>query len=157
MKIIVGFIAVVAMAFISCEKATNCWGKTVVNEGEIMADTTICNNCNFIANEEKGVVINTTLDMQRVFQKYYQYKVGCELNTFNLDKYSLLAMPVFTTCKYKIHKNVTIDDSEKKYIYEITVDECGSCEESNYHANWVMIPKLKSGYSVTFIVNKVRE
>lgn len=150
MKFLIAILTILVTVFSSCEKAPKCWGKNNINTGEIIGDTTLCANCNFIANENKGYVINSTNDLNEIFASHYGITAGCELNEFNLDKYSLLALPTITTCKYKMIKTLTIDDANKRYVYAIEIDECGTCHETNYKANWIVIPKIKKGYSVLF-------
>lgn len=157
MKVFVTFIAIMLMIFLSCEKSPKCWGKSNVNSGEIIGDTTLCSNCTFLANENSGFVINSTNDLNRVYAAYFRLGDGCELNEFNLAKYTLLALPTYTTCKYKLKKSLTIDDSEKTYNYTIEIEECGTCNEKTYRANWIVIPKIKAGYSVIFKTLRIKE
>lgn len=150
MKFLIGVLAITLTVFASCEKAPKCWGKKTVNTGEIIGDTTLCSNCTFLANENTGFVINSKIDLNRIRSSYYRLADECKLNAFNLDKYSLLALPTVTTCKYKLLKNLSIDHASKNYIYTIEIEECGSCDETNYSANWILIPKIKQGYAVLF-------
>lgn len=150
MKYILFIITISLTVFASCEKAPKCWGKSNVNAGEIVADTTLCSNCTFLANENVGFVINSEADLIRIKQSYYRLGDNCKLNSFNLNKYSLLALPTLTTCKYKLKKDLSIDETDKTYIYTIEIEECGNCNETNYRANWIVIPKIKQGYSVLF-------
>ncbi len=150
MKFYLLLIFVVVTVLSSCEKAPKCWGDRIVNEGEIVADTNLCLNCTFLANENTGFVINSSIDLQRIHRGYYRLGDACQLNSFNLNEYSLLALPTVATCKHKLKKSVTIDDGSKYYLYTIEIEECGDCNETSYQANWVLIPKIKSGYSVKF-------
>lgn len=134
----------------SCEKSPKCWGKTTVNEGEIIADTSLCTNCTILTNENEGYVVNSDRDLWNLYYKNFGNNGVCELRTFDFSKYSLLGMTTVASCKYKIKKEVTVNDEEKAYYYDIVLKECGNCDERHYLPNWVLIPKLKDGYKVIF-------
>ncbi len=157
MKLYFGILISVATVLISCEKAPKCWGKIIVNSEEIVSDTTLCSNCTFLGNENSGYVINSSNDLNRFYSSYFRAGDGCVLNEFNLAKYSLLALPTYTTCKYKLKKSLTIDDIDKTYNYTIEIEECGTCNEKTYRANWIVIPKIKAGYSVLFNTLRIRK
>ncbi len=149
MRIIIALTAFVALLS-SCEKSAKCWGKTEQNEGEIIADTTLCTNCTILTNENEGYVVNSERDLWYIYYKNFGNQGVCETRDFDFNNYSLLGMTTLATCKYKIKREVTIDDDAKVYYYDIFLKECGNCEEQHYLTNWVMIPKLKVGYKVIF-------
>lgn len=134
----------------SCEKSPKCWGKTEKNEGEIIADTTLCSNCRMLTNENEGYVVNSDIDLWNIYYKNFGNDGVCETNDFDFKKYSLLGMTTLASCKYKVKREVTIDDEAETYFYDITIKECGSCDEKHYLTNWVLIPKIKTGYKVVF-------
>ncbi len=139
-----------AILLSSCEKSINCWGKTVKNEGDIIADTSLCSNCIFMANENENFVIVSEAGLQEIFISNYRNEDQCKLNSFNLDKYSLVGKTMLVNCKYKIRRNFTLDTENKTYTYEIVVDECGNCLEKNYITNCVLVPKIKENHKVIF-------
>ena len=155
MKFLLSYLIVVLSVLSSCEKAPKCWGKSNVNAGEIIADTTLCANCTFLANENIGFVIKSEADLNRIHATYFRKADECVLNTFNLSKYTLLGVATLTKCNYKIKKKVTIDDNLKTYFYDIEIDECGNCDGTNYRSNWVIIPKIKPGYQVNFRIFRI--
>lgn len=145
------FILIIGLTLISsCEKSPKCWGKVEKNEGEIIADTTLCSNCTILTNENEGYVINTDRDLWNIYYKNFGNNGVRELRDFDFTKYSLLGMTTTATCKYKIKREVTVNAEELTYYYDIYIKECGNCEEKHYLTNWVMIPKIKSGYKVIF-------
>lgn len=147
-------ILVVLVTFVlllsSCEKCPKCWGKVEKNEGVIIADTTLCSNCTVLTNENEGYVVNSDVDLWNIYYKNFGNNGVCETYDFDFNNYSLLGMTTIAHCKYKISREVTIDDAEQTYYYDITIKECGNCDEKHYLTNWVMIPKLKTGYKVVF-------
>lgn len=149
MRFLVVF-AVITIILSSCEKSPKCWGKTEKNEGEVIADTTLCTNCTILTNENEGYVVNSERDLWYIYYKNFGNQGVCETRDFDFKKYSLLGMTTLATCKYKIKREVTIDDAAQIYYYDIYLKECGSCDEKHYLSNWVMIPKLKTGYKVVF-------
>lgn len=150
MRILLLFLVASVLFLSSCEKSVNCWGKTVKNDGEIIADTSLCSNCIFMANEDENFVIVTEAALQEIFISNFRNEDQCKLNSFNLDKYSLVGKTMLVNCKYKIRRNFTLDAANKTYTYEIVVDECGNCLEKNYITNWVLVPKIKEDHKVIF-------
>jgi hypothetical protein len=147
-------IVIVLVTFVlllsSCEKSPKCWGKVEKNEGEIIADTTLCTNCTILTNENEGFVVNSQTDLWNIYYRNFGNQGTCEVRDFDFRNYSLLGMTTITSCKYKITREVTVDDAAEIYYYDIYIKECGSCDEKHYLPNWVMIPKLKLGYKVVF-------
>ena len=144
--VLVMFIALLS----SCEKSPKFWGKTEKNEGEIIADTSLCSNCTILTNENEGYVVNSNTDLWNIYYKNFGNNGTCETYDFDFNNYSLLGMTTIASCKYKVKREVTIDDEAETYYYDITIKECGNCDEKHYLTNWVMIPKLKLGYKVVF-------
>ena len=54
----------------------------------------------------------------------------------------------------KSNRNVEINISKNKYIYTIELFQCGNCIEENKIDNWILVPKIPSGYDVDFIFIK---
>lgn len=153
-SIFVSFLVFVIVGLSNCHKAPKCWGKKSTISGIIISDTVVCSNCTMIAEEDKHFVINTQAEMNRLIYYNYAQQFNCKFNTIDFTKYSLLGVNTFTTCNFKIIKNVSVDDAAKKYTYSIEINECGNCTEQTYNQNWVVIPKIKSGYSVDFIIER---
>lgn len=143
-------LGIITILFSSCEKSPKCWGKTAENEGEIISDTTLCSNCTVLTNENEGTVINSDRDLWYMYYKNFGNQGLCELNDFNFKKYTVLGMTTLASCKYKIRREVSVDDDAETYYYDLHIKECGSCDEKHYLTNWVLIPKIKSGYKVVF-------
>jgi len=138
----------------SCHKAPKCWGKEYTNTGIIVSDTVVCNNCTMIAEDDKHFVINNQSAMNRLIYYNYGHQTNCEFNTIDFSKYTLFGVNTYTTCNFKIVKDVSVDDATKKYTYLIEINECGNCSEQTYQQNWVLIPKIKTGYSVDFVIER---
>jgi hypothetical protein len=107
-----------------------------------------------IAEDENHFVINNQSEMNRLIYYNYGYQTNCNFNTIDFSKYTLLGVNAYTTCNFKIVKDVSIDEMAKKYTYLIEINECGNCSEQTYHQNWVLIPKIKTGYIVDFVIER---
>jgi hypothetical protein len=73
----------------------------------------------------------------------------------DFTQYDLLGNAGGGYCKISFHKEVTADFAAKNYHYRLIVYSC-----STYHPkgcssyNWVLVPKLPQGWTVTFEVIK---
>jgi len=139
---------------VSCHKAPKCWGEKSRNTGIIISDTVICSNCTMIAEEENHFVINNQTALNRLIYYNYGNNGGCQLNSFDFSKYTILGVNTLATCNHKVVKDVVINEETKTYTYLIQINECGNCSEQSYLQNFVLIPKIKSGYKVDFIVER---
>ena len=145
----------VLMVFTSCSRIGKCGGDADINEGLIVSDTTLCTNCASFANEEQGFVINSESDLQNVRNYLYGNAVYCEFRPFNLAKYTLFGMHTHTSCESTIRRVVEENNEDSTYTYTIFIRECGDCLEKNYQPNWVLVPKIKMGYTVNFEISRI--
>ena len=53
-------------------------------------------------------------------------------------------------CEVQFIREVTADNSNKKYLYTVKVKECGWCDKLGYSMNWVLVPKLPENWTVEF-------
>jgi len=151
---IVVLVIIIISSFVGCHKAPKCWGKKMINSGLIESDTVVCSNCTMVAEEEKQFVINNQAAMNKLIYYNYGNNPSCHLNAIDFTKYTLLGVNTIATCKYKIEKDVTLNAETKTYIYLIKITECGNCSEQAYLQNWVLIPKVKSGHNVEFVIER---
>jgi hypothetical protein len=152
--VILAFCVFLFVSTVGCHKAPKCWGKTISNAGLIAFDTTVCDNCTMIADQEEQFVITNQSAYNKLMYYLYGNNGVCALNAIDFSRYSLLGINTFLTCKYKVERNVFLNESEKKYIYSIEINECGNCSEQSYVQHWVLIPKIKTGYDVDFILTR---
>ena len=54
-------------------------------------------------------------------------------------------------CETIFEQNVWLDEPNEKYIFEVKVEEIGSCEPWRCQMNWVLVPRLPDGYMVEFL------
>jgi hypothetical protein len=152
--LLIGTIFLINYTLVRCHKSPKCWGRTITNEGIIAFDTVVCSNCTMTADENKQFVITN----QHAYNSLIYYSYGnsgiCALNPIDFSRYSLLGINTFITCNYTVVRDVTINDTDKKYIYSIAVNECGNCSEQSFIQHWVLIPKIKSGYAVDFVLTR---
>jgi hypothetical protein len=139
---------------VSCHKAPKCWGKSISNSGLINFDTTVCNNCTMIADENQQFVITNQSAYNNLIYYSYGNQGVCSLNPIDFSRYTLLGMNTFLSCKYKVVRHVSLNETDKKYVYTIEVNECGNCSEQSFVQHWVLIPKIKSGYQVEFVLTR---
>ncbi len=75
-------------------------------------------------------------------------------DTIDFSKYTLLGKYAEgTACSIGFRREVTINSVDSKYIYAVTVYECGSCDVQTMSMNWVLVPRLPENYSVVFEVS----
>jgi hypothetical protein len=78
--------------------------------------------------------------------------VFCTLPPIDFNSYTLLGARASGQCEIKMLREVTRVEAESKYLYKITVKSCGLCKKLAYTDNWVLVPKLPSGWAVAFEV-----
>ena len=136
--------------FLSCHKAPKCWGEKEKNTGEVTSFIP-CINCNLIVNTDSSFVINSNSEYRQLSLFAHSNQTICKFNSINFNNYTLLGKTILGNCKYKIKRNLEINSNQNKYIYTIELFECGNCIEENKIDNWILVPKIPSGYSVDFI------
>jgi len=108
----------------------------------------------------KEFVVNTQDEYQGLleFKSFY-----CEGNDFvlpeiNFSQNTLLGK--WTSgggCSIDFVRKVYRDDGNKRIIYLINVVNEGTCSMMGESMNWILIPKVPSGYEVEFIVSATRQ
>ena len=126
----------------SCSKSPKCWGddknKGIIN-GSIRID------CE--PNGEQ-FIINDDSTYKETFSS------SCTLPTVDFSSYTLLGLYADGGCEVKFIREVTQLDNENKYHYKVTVKSCGACKKLGYSYNWVTVPKLPSGWTVTYEIDE---
>ncbi len=72
-------------------------------------------------------------------------KVPVDWNT-----YDILANPMKVDCKASFVRDVTIDNVLGYVFYKVTASACESCDKQRFVENYVLVPKIPSGYQVFF-------
>ena len=53
-------------------------------------------------------------------------------------------------CSVKFKRNFYVNQEDNTYLYEIKVKEKGWCKKFGESMNWIIVPKIQSGYTVIF-------
>ena len=121
---------------------TNCkreCKKDDLNKGIIISTEKL----NAITRPESGLVV---LDSATFFQNF-----PFDSLTIDFNLYSLLGLYVKGGgCNWSVTREVTRLENEKQYHYKVMAYDCGICQKLFYDYNWVKVPKLPSGWTVTF-------
>lgn len=72
------------------------------------------------------------------------------IQSIDFERYSLLGLYADGSCDVIFDRNVEQDVKNKKYIYTVSRTLCSNCERHEYSMNWVLVPKLPTGYVVEF-------
>jgi hypothetical protein len=140
-KTIVSVIIILLTAlFFSCSKNPKCWGNDK-NEGII--NTSIDIKCAPKADQPEFVILDNSSFIQ-------SFDSTCPLPNIDFSTESLLGLYADGECEVKFIREVTRVESEKKYHYKVNVKDCGYCKKLGYSYNWITVPKLPSGWTVTF-------
>jgi hypothetical protein len=92
---------------------------------------------------DNGVIISDSAEFLNMFPD--------DAMTIDFNAYSLLGLYITGGgCDASITREVTSLDKEKQYHYKVTLYTCGYCKMGVYDFNWVIVPKLPSGWTVTF-------
>lgn len=77
------------------------------------------------------------------------------LPSIDFAQYDLLGNYGNGYCKISFHKEVTADSAAKNYHYRLFVYHCSTYHQKGCSSyNWVLVPKLPQGWTVTFEVIK---
>lgn len=147
-------LSLILLSFTNCHKSPNCWGDKERNSGIINRSFKPCINCNILVNPDSSFVINSLNEYQQLSILAHSNIASCQFNEINFNNYTLLGKTILATCKFKIIRNVELNISQNKYIYTIELFQCGNCIEENKVDNWILVPKIPSGYDVDFIFIK---
>jgi hypothetical protein len=132
--------------FLSCSKNPKCWGDDK-NEGIINNSFNSDIKCSPKADQSEFTILDNSSFIQT-------FDSTCSLPDIDFTTESLLGLYADGGCEVKFIREVTRIDSEKKYHYKVTVKDCGYCKRLGYSYNWVTVPKLPSGWTVTFETKK---
>jgi len=153
------FPIVVTLLFI----ATSCLDKKcknmpeqIIGTGEIInaliwykiLDTTTINLIN--SNSNKDFII--TSDSLNIFDLRVSFDNGENFQSIDFSQYSVLGKYAIGKCNVVFNRNVSKNIEKQKYIYKITVNQCGLCGVGNVSMNWVLIPKIEDDFTVEFEV-----
>lgn len=133
----------------SCNKDKSCELPTqIIGTGEIVSNALISQA--LISWEMKSNEYIIKAASQNVFNLKVSFDNGNTYDTIDFNQYTLLGKYARENCKVTFDRNITKNDAQKKYLYNIKVHQCGTCEINWESMNWVLVPKIPDDYTVSF-------
>lgn len=112
----------------------------------------------FFEKEADYYLIEDSISYDSLINKFSN-GILCENESFpviDFSEYALLGLWADGGgCSINYYRTVGDIQDEHKYIYTVTVQECGFCEMYGFSYNWVLVPKLPTGYTVDFQVKNI--
>jgi hypothetical protein len=135
--------------FSSCSKSPECWGD---NKNKGIINNSIRIDCSPTTKHENYVITSDSA-YQQTFLNIATGQANCQLPPIDFSKETLLGVSATGQCEIKVIRKVASIDKDKKYHYTVKVRSCGLCKKMAYIDNWVTVPKLPNGWTVTFEVD----
>jgi len=136
--------------YYSCSKSPKCWGN---NKNKGIIESSIQIDCE-AATDLENFIIEDDSTYQQVFSNSVNYQLNCTLPSIDFNTYTLLGLYATGACEVKCIREVSQNDNEQKYHYKVTVKSCGACLKEVYSHNWITVPKLPEGWTVTFEIEE---
>ena len=130
-----------------CIKAVKKMPEQIIGTGEIINNACV----KHVTVDSKTDYIITS-DSENIFDLTVSFDNRATYQTIDFSQYSVLGKYADEGCKVVFDRNVTKNVIQQKYIYKITVINCGTCKELATSMNWVLIPKIEDDFSVEFVV-----
>jgi hypothetical protein len=144
------FLMIFLIATLSCIKKNCEVPKQIIGTGEIVSTAKVSHPLTTWVMRDKEHIIQS--DSQNVYNLQVSFDDGKTYDSIDFNKYTLLGKYASEGCEVTFQRNVTKNDSEKKYYYKIIVHQCGLCLTNWESMNWVLVPKIPDDYSVEFEV-----
>ncbi len=129
----------------SCAKSPRCSGDDS-NKGIIESEVLI--GCEPAVTED-GYLITNQREYEALFDTAGQL-FPCSLPEIDFSKHSVLGLQTSGQCQTKTIHEVEKVEKDKKYHYCCVMKSCGTCKSLVISFNWVLVPKLPDGWTVTF-------
>ena len=139
-------VSILSVCLCSCLKSPKCWGDDR-NKGIIHSSVELA--CFPVIHQEKYVITSDSA-YQRTFTDATTRLPVCTLPPIDFDVNTLLGIRTYGQCRIKVIRKVTKAEGENNYHYSVTVRSCGRCKSLAITDNWVTVPKLPDGWTVTF-------
>ena len=141
------FIAtLVVMGLSSCKKCVVADSDS--STGIIITEAIIYPKIGYMTQEPGGYYFNGTGIHGDDFE--VSFDGGATKGPVDWNSYAVLGNPQMVNCKASFVRDVTLDDLNNAILYNVTATTCESCSPERYVENYVLIPKVPSGYSVFF-------
>jgi hypothetical protein len=135
-------IAFLILLLSACLKGPLCNDKDK-NEGIIEQSLMI--HCEPITGQTEFIIDNDS-----IYQQTFDTLMNCTLPAINFNEYTLLGLYAEGQCEIRFDREVKRLEDEQFYLYKVIVHDCGLCKSLIYSYNWVTVPKLPAGWTVTF-------
>lgn len=122
------------------------WGENK-NKGIII--NSLSNACEPITIQD-GFLTNSADAYQQLFWDTISGQTICDLPPVDFESNTLLGLMASGQCEVKYIREVEEMKGEKRYHYRVTIKSCGLCKMEVYSYNWVVVPKLPDGWTVSF-------
>ncbi len=137
--------------FISCNKERNCELPTqIIGTGEIIPNALVSQPLITWDMKNQEHIIKS--GSQNVFNLKVSFDNGKTYDTIDFNQYTLLGKYARGSCKVTFERDVTKEDTQKKYFYKIKIHQCGTCKTNRESMNWVLVPKIPDDYNVSFTI-----
>jgi len=135
-----------AVLILSCTKDEEPCEAIIENSGIIVASVNIssCEQPFY----QGSFVIRTNAE----YDELLSTNNPCDRPFIDFSSLSLLGRYAYTANTGSYFRNVEIDTAHSRYVYTITVENCGSCNCLSENMNWVTVPKLPEEWTVKFVV-----
>jgi hypothetical protein len=132
--------------FSACRK--HCKGADE-NTGIILRETQL----DFLICEPPAGREEFVINDEASFEQIFDFTCSSP-DDIDFDHETLLGLLADGTCEMKFIREVTSIADEKKYHFKVTVNDCGRCKSLGYSYNWVAVPKLPAGWTVSFEIKR---
>jgi len=151
------FVILLGLLLFSCEKKCKLPDRTI-GTGEIVSDALVRETnwwelLGFNSYSREGYIINS--EEENIFDLKVSYDDGQTFEPIDFTIYTVLGKKASGGgCGIIFVRDVSKNDILKKYVYTITVFQCGDCFKSGESMNWVLVPKIPEDYTVEFVVKE---
>ena len=146
------FLLVISFLFLintGCKKSILCDGEDK-NKGIIVsAPSILC----FPDSAQDNYIIRDESTYRLMFNSSPTSLPTCSLPTIDFNNFDLLGLPAEGSgCDIKYIRNVKRVENKQKYEYSVKVRTCGLCKMLGTSDNWILVPKIPEGWSISFEV-----
>lgn len=144
---------ILGLLFTSTFLLGSCKKCTVADEssdtGLIIPDVVLYPGQGYITGELNGYYL---IDGNSIYADDFQvsYDGGVTKEPIDWTIYDVLANPMTIDCKASFVREVNFDYVLNQAFYKVTATTCESCENPRFVENYVLVPKIPTGFTVYF-------
>lgn len=117
-------------------------------------------------DENRGIIISEVPELCSAFIPGKQFVIEndsvfkevlpswCSASAIDFNAVTVLGRYASGGCAVKFIRDVEKVEKDRKYVYRIRVRDCGRCKSFRYSHNFVTVPKLPEGWTVSFSVKE---